>query len=655
MREGPDPVGPVAEHQDDAEPAGPPGEVASSLALGTQAVVMDGDLHTGRQLFEKAYRLAETAGDAQSMAVAALGFGGLWVHEHRTVARSVLLQSRLRHAVSLLDPDSSLALRLRIRLAGEIDYRNSEYSAILAVLEEARAAKSPLARAEALSLTHHCLLGPEHAALRRELAVELVGESFRTARRSDLLMGLLWQTVDLFLDGDPHAERCLAELRELLAERDHLAIGYVVSAIDVMLAIRSGRLDEAEALAGACAERGATAGDADTTVWHAAQLVTIRWYQGRLVELLPLLNDMVNSPTLSAVDDHCLAALAVTAARAGDRRKAAGALATLCGRDLADLPRSSSWLVTMHGIVEAAHLLDDADTAARAYQLLLPFADLPMVGSLGVACLGSTQQALGLALSTTGDLDGAVEHLRAAVRQNLALAHWPAAMISRYRLGQALRRRDRGSDAETARLEIDTATGEAVAMGIPVPGGSGQEDAPRTEVSCTRQGQRWRIDFGRHSALVKHSIGMFHLAVLIANPGQEIQAADLVAGLTVLGNAAERTSASAQPKLDRVALQEYRRRLTRLRAEIDELESSGEHERAARARTEHDWLVTELAGASGLGGRPRLFPEGGERARIAVGKAIRRALQRIAEADAVIGDHLRRTVHTGARCSYWPV
>ncbi len=45
---------------------------------------------------------------------------------------------------------------------------------------------------------------------------------------------------------------------------------------------------------------------------------------------------------------------------------------------------------------------------------------------------------------------------------------------------------------------------------------------------------------------------------------------------------------------------------------------------------------------------------GPERARVAVGKAIRRALARITDADAVIGEHLRQTVHTGARCSYWP-
>jgi len=44
----------------------------------------------------------------------------------------------------------------------------------------------------------------------------------------------------------------------------------------------------------------------------------------------------------------------------------------------------------------------------------------------------------------------------------------------------------------------------------------------------------------------------------------------------------------------------------------------------------------------------------GERARVAVGKAIRRSLARITEADPIIGDHLRQTVHTGVRCSYWP-
>ncbi len=61
-----------------------------------------------------------------------------------------------------------------------------------------------------------------------------------------------------------------------------------------------------------------------------------------------------------------------------------------------------------------------------------------------------------------------------------------------------------------------------------------------------------------------------------------------------------------------------------------------------------------MASATGLGGRTRSFPDQGERARVAVGKAIRRALLRIAETDPFIGEHLRQNVQTGARCSYWP-
>ena len=44
----------------------------------------------------------------------------------------------------------------------------------------------------------------------------------------------------------------------------------------------------------------------------------------------------------------------------------------------------------------------------------------------------------------------------------------------------------------------------------------------------------------------------------------------------------------------------------------------------------------------------------GERARVAVGKAIRRAILRVTREDSIVGEHLRQAVHTGARCSYWP-
>jgi hypothetical protein len=278
-----------------------------------------------------------------------------------------------------------------------------------------------------------------------------------------------------------------------------------------------------------------------------------------------------------------------------------------------------------------------------------------MIGSLGITCFGSVQHALGVAALTSRQLDLAVEHLTAAVQHNLALAHWPALVASRRRLVQAHALRGSPGDADAARRELDAATAEAASAGLPVPdypehpmAGPAPAVAAH-EAHCQRAGRKWRLTLRGRSVLVEDSIGMVHLAVLIANPRQEIQAADLVAGLAGLSGTSGEAGA-AQRVLDPEAIAEYRSRIKRLDTEIDELEP----DRARQARAERDWLVAQLSSAAGFGGRTRAFPDQPERARVAVGKAIRRALARITEADAVIGEHLRQTVHTGVRCSYWP-
>jgi hypothetical protein len=628
------------------------GELRAALAAGDKALSTDGDLLASRQSFERAYQLAEQAAAADGMARAALGLAGLWVSERRTVTGAVMLEARLQHVLPMLDERSVLALRIRARLAAEADYRRGEHSAILAVLDEARAAADPVALAEALSLAHHCLLGPADLALRRDLAVELVKTSFLTKRRSDRLMGLMWQTVDAYCAGDPHAGRLLGELRDELSSTDHAAVGFVASAFDVMLAIRAGRLDEAESLVGICAKNGATAGDIDAEWWPGGQLVTIRWYQGRLAELVPMLADRVYSQALSEVDNSTVAALAVAAAVNDDRLTAASCLASLCGSDLADLPQSSSWLVTMNGVVEAAHLLANADVAARAYDLLLPHAELPMIGGLGVTCFGSTHQALGVASLTVGDVDRAIEHLSAAVQHNLALGHWPAVVSCRWRLAAARHLRGGPGDAQAAEQDLDAGAIEAGALGLARPGSRAAVGDGAEFAHCARVGRRWQLTLLDHSVLVPDSIGMLHLAVLIANPRREIPASDLVAGLASIRGGAN--GGAGQAALDPQAVRTYRSRLKQLDAELADLEAAHSADQAASQRVERDWVIAQLASATGLGGRPRFFPDEGERARVAVGKAIRRALDRIAEADPAIGDHLRQRVHTGKRCSYWP-
>jgi DNA-binding SARP family transcriptional activator len=440
------------------------------LRRGTYALDVVGDLRDARVWFDDAYYAAQRVGDYEVMAEAALGLGGLWVYEQRGYGHLARTVSMQREALAVVPPDSLLALRLRTRLAAESDYHVGESSRVLAQLADARRVGDPEAVASALSLAHHCLLGPEYGSVRYDLARELLLTADRTGRHSDRLMGLLWRTVDLFMDGDPHAERSLGELLDALCRQDHLAIRFVTRAMEVMLTIRAGDFDRAEAMAAECAQLGEASGDADAPVWFRGQMLAIRWFQGRVGELLPAVLQEAHSPALGPIDDSQFGALAAIAAAEGDHRLAAGALARLGRGDLTRVPSGSAWLVTVYAALEAAAELGDTQTAAMAYRLLSPHERLPVIGGLGVVCFGSVEHALGVASLALGNADRAVAHLRPAIRENLALGHWPAACLSRHRLVQALTLRGLPGDEAEAAGELAAARREADELGMRLPG-----------------------------------------------------------------------------------------------------------------------------------------------------------------------------------------
>ncbi|MEO8830433.1 hypothetical protein [Lapillicoccus sp.] len=104
------------------------------------------------------------------------------------------------------------------------------------------------------------------------LASELLRAGFLTVRRIDVLMGLLWGAVDRLLAGDPVADRTEAELRAAVTRDENTAVAYVLSAVDVMFAMRAGRLEEAEALVARSMDVGRDVGDADAPNWFAGPL-----------------------------------------------------------------------------------------------------------------------------------------------------------------------------------------------------------------------------------------------------------------------------------------------------------------------------------------------------------------------------------------------
>ena len=173
------------------------------------------------------------------------------------------------------------------------------------------------------------------------------------------------------------------------------------------------------------------------------------------------------------------------------------------------------------------------------------------------------------------------------------------------------------------------------ALGMPGPDGRGSASRGRRYAECERVGRKWRLSLGDRSVLVEDSVGHLHLAVLIANPRQDISA----------GRPGERPRRAQPPGRRRAAAgtgSAGRRRVPHspgAAGRRDRHEAAGAararpdqakaRDQTARARAEREWLAAQLASATGLGGRVRSFPDDAERARVAVGKAIRRALVRI--------------------------
>src|SRR5580700_11325938 len=142
-----------------------------------------------------------------------------------------------------------------------------------------------------------------------------------------------------------------------------------------------------------------------------------------------------------------------------------------------------------------------------------------------------------------------------------------------------------------------------------------------------KEGEYWTVAYRGKSFRLKDTKGLGYLAHLLRHPTAEFHVLDLAGGI---GNQrmVDETSQSAHglPRgdedlekagihigslgdagqmLDEQAKVAYRRRLSELRAELEEAKERGNVERAEQAEQEIDALTRELSRAVGVGGRSR--------------------------------------------------
>jgi len=190
---------------------------------------------------------------------------------------------------------------------------------------------------------------------------------------------------------------------------------------------------------------------------------------------------------------------------------------------------------------------------------------------------------------------------------------------------------------------------------------------PLEESVFMRQGDYWTIRYQGQAAILKATRGLECLGYLLRHSGRDVHVSELIGAhidlpgplmlsdLREVGvHAVTAGRRDAGPILDSRAKAEYKERIDELRNDLDEAERFNDSYRAARARNEMDAVAGQLAAAVGLGGRDRRASSGAERARSAVTKRIKKAINRIARVVPPLGRHLGTRIKTGYFCSYNP-
>jgi non-specific serine/threonine protein kinase len=309
-----------------------------------------------------------------------------------------------------------------------------------------------------------------------------------------------------------------------------------------------------------------------------------------------------------------------------------------------------------HTLQYLAHLAQRRGDIGRAVNLSRE--SLERFQSLGgIRCYSEELQDLALLASRAGSTERALRLFgaAAAVREKIDFSL------------TAIEKRE--TDAELARCreavgrDFERAMAEGRAMRVEdaleyahdtLDSLAGPSPAPRTsppnpqEAALRREGDVWSFQYAGESFRLRDTKGLGYLARLLREPGREFHALDLAGAPT---EAAVERPVEA---LDATAREAYRSRLDELEEEEQEAKRFGDAERAARAHAEREFIAEEIARAYGLGGRARTSGSTAERARVAVTKAIRAALDRVREASPALGRHLEATVRTGMFCSYTP-
>jgi tetratricopeptide (TPR) repeat protein len=418
------------------------------LALG-DAQDRGGDLLSARETFARAGDIARRLSAPEQLARAALGYGGrfVWFRAGRDRRLVPLLEDALR----ALPHPGPLRARLLARLAGALrDHPVPDRRASLTreAVDIARGLGDPATLAYALEGSYAALCWPRDTEDWLAMGREMIELASASGNREGGFFGHLNVFGILMVRG--HIDSAEGELRTMAGLADELrqpAQQWAVSAAQAMLALFSGRLQDAERLMEQTGEVGSRAQGLDATFYYVMNLqaLALRHEQGRLAEIEAQFERFVGDYP-NFIFRSALAGLYCELGREG---KARAELDRLAADGFPDLEVGTEWFFGASLLAEVCASLGAQDHAAPLYQALLPYADYNVYSHIESA-RGSASRYLGILAATIASWEEASRHFERALELNTRMGARPWVAHTRHDHARMLLRRGAPEDRQRA-------------------------------------------------------------------------------------------------------------------------------------------------------------------------------------------------------------
>jgi tetratricopeptide (TPR) repeat protein len=545
------------------EPADADQQLRILLGL-ADAVWQTGDHDRARTLFERATRVARALGDPVRLSFAALGFSRSTPDDGAVHPESIALLDEALASLPASDSPLRAILLSQLVLASLFTTDRSRLDAVSRqALETARRLDDPRALAPALLARHLVLLGPDATPAERLVVLD---EALALARRTENL-GLAqaaqaWRVVALLESGDASAARLeLASYRRRWEESRLPVATWHARALAATGALLDGRLNDAMELASEALASRSLGLTSPPAQFYATQAFEVLYEWKRLAAIEPAIRALAAEfPALQSW--RCLHALVL--ATLGRKAEVRTLIAPLAAAGFATLPRDGHLIPSLAVLAEAAIVLGERGWIEHLYPALLPFAERNVVWFYGAGYCGAAAHRLGRLAEALGRIDDAVAHLEDAVAMNARMGAAAWAAHARLDLARVLAGRAASGDRERAERLLEQARQTAAELSLPrlaglaadlaaapdVGAGSSARperpagrDGAHAAVAATatlrRDGTSWTVGYRGDAWRVTEMKGLGYLARLIAVPGVEITAVELLGGLRSGDRAAE--------------------------------------------------------------------------------------------------------------------